>query len=58
LDLSLFLIVLSRKNIKFFLANGLLGIETIQFSGVYECQISTQPVKSFAVRLNVVGKLK
>lgn len=27
-------------------------------AGMYECQISTQPIKSYSVRLNVVGKLK
>lgn len=25
-------------------------------AGVYECQISTQPVRSFSVNLNIVGK--
>ena len=25
-------------------------------AGVYECQISTQPIKSYSVRLNLVGK--
>lgn len=24
-------------------------------AGMYECQISTQPIKSYSVRLNVVG---
>uniref|UniRef100_A0A336KAL2 CSON005956 protein n=1 Tax=Culicoides sonorensis TaxID=179676 RepID=A0A336KAL2_CULSO len=26
-------------------------------AGAYECQISTQPVKSFSIDLNIVGKL-
>lgn len=26
-------------------------------AGMYECQVSTQPVKSFYVNLNVVGKI-
>ena len=25
-------------------------------AGVYECQISTQPIKSYSVRLNLVGE--
>lgn len=25
-------------------------------AGTYECQISTQPIKSYSVRLNVVGR--
>ena len=26
-------------------------------SGMYECQVSTQPVRSFFVRLNILGKI-